>query len=204
MGKHVLDYIVRSRRLSPEFKEVYRNRYQNPLNLVDYIISNPSIGTRVSVVEFSLAEVFSAIRDESRSVLMLINGVPLSRWGSRRYTGHVRIPMSMGEKIYELTMEAFDKLFYEGRIEILATAGPTDYPDFFPVYSSLLFYNPELTTQDALLLTTAIFEKADYFVTEDLVINRLGRILRENYGLTILNSKGALGKYRQHTRQPRH
>ncbi len=198
MGKHVLDYMVRSRRLSPEFKEVYRNRYRDPVYLVDYILSNPNSRTRVGVVEFSLAEIFSAVRDEARSILLLLNGVPLSRWGSRRHTSHVRIPMSMGEKIYRLTMEAFDKLFYEGGIEILATASPTDYPDFFPVYSSLLFYNPELTTQDAILLTTAIFEKSNYFVTEDTVIRRLSRRLEENYGLTVLNSRNALDRYRRH------
>jgi len=197
MANKVIDYVVHIQKLSKEFRTVYRRRYEKSVRFIDYVLSNPVDNIEVLVVEFSLAEIFSGIREEARTVIMLNKGIPVSRWTSRRETREARLPINIGEKIYKLALEGFDTLFETGKLQIIPTATPSDIPDFFEVYSSLLFYNPELTTQDAILLTTAIFEKANYFVTLDGYLTHLSSTFRDAYGLRIIRPNKALNIYRQ-------
>ena len=45
---------------------------------------------------------------------------------------------------------------------IVPATSPSDEEDYLEVYSSLVFLYPDLKIQDAILLTTGIFEKTDY------------------------------------------
>ena len=73
-------------------------------------------------------------------------------------------------------MKGLDVLI-ENKIEIIPTISPSDAPDYYEVYSSLIFLSPKLNTQDAILLTTSIFQEINYFVTpdSDLIINKIGK-----------------------------
>ncbi len=196
MSHKIIGYIITEQKLSPEFKRVYDKRYEKSVRFIDYVLSNPRENKDVVVVEFSLSEIFSGVREEARTVIMLNKGIPLSRWISRRETREATIPEKVGKRIYELTLEGFDVLFRTEVIGIIPTATPSAFPDFFEVYSSLIFYNPELTTQDALLLTTAIFEDTDYFVTMDGYLTKLNKALRDAYNIRIIRPDKALNIYR--------
>jgi len=197
MANKVIDYVVEIQKLSREFRTVYRRRYEKSVRFIDYVLSNPVDNTEVLVVELSLAEIFSGIREEARTVIMLNKGIPVSRWTSRRETREAKLPINIGKRIYKLALEGFDNLFETGRLQIIPTATPSDILDFFEVYSSLLFYNPELTTQDAILLTTAISEEANYFVTLDGYLTHLSSTFRDAYGLRIIRPDKALNIYRR-------
>lgn len=55
------------------------------------------------------------------------------------------------------------------------------------IYSSILFLIKETKTQDVTLLTTAILNRADYFVTKDeRLIKSAKKIINERYGLGII------------------
>ena len=192
MSNYVLEYVVQTKKLSSEFREVYSERYKESVMFIDFILSTRFLRLNFMVIELSLSEIISGIREEARTVILFNTGVPLSRWLSRRETKDAKIPEELGKEIYERTLKGFDQLFQQGGIEIIPTVAPSESEDYFDVYSSLIFYNPELTTQDAILLTTSIFEKANYFVTLDGVLIGLNKPLKNEYDLSVIKPQKAL------------
>jgi len=113
-------------------------------------------------------------------------GIPISRWRDSR--NNPEIPEECGEEVYRLTMESFDTLYGNHGIIIIPEISPWEHEDYWSIYSSLLFLIREVKTQDATLLTTAILNKCEYFVTLDkpLIISAKKR-LYESYGLNLIN-----------------
>lgn len=131
-------------------------------------------------------ELFSAIRDEVRSVLFFKSGVPISRWRDSR--NNPDIPEEQYEAIYELTLRAFDTLFENHGITIIPEVSPWDDSNYWSICSSILFLIKESKTQDATLLTTAILNRADYFVTLDVpLIKTAKQMMYDEYGLQLIN-----------------
>ena len=58
--------------------------------------------------------------------------------------------------------------------------------------SSLIFLHPDLKTQDAILLTTGIFEECNYFVTTDKALIKLNREIEPQYKMALINTHKAL------------
>ncbi len=131
-----------------------------------------------------------------RSVILFVKGIPISRWTYKRITKDVKFEEELSRGIYELTMEGFDQLLAEGKIGIISSISPSDVPDYYEVYSSLIFLNPELNTQDAILLTTSIFQNTDYFVTLDSDLIKLGKKLREVYNMQVIKPQRAISMIR--------
>lgn len=191
MANQIMEFATQKFRLGQEFTNVYSNRYKESLAFVSKVLELPKNNHRFVITELSLNELFPSIRDEIRSIMLFIRGVPISRWAYKRETKQVRFPEELSREIYELAMRGYDNLFAGKKIEIMATTSPSDEADYFEVYSSLVFLNPELRTQDAILIATAIFEKTNYFVTMDKDLIRLGTRLKEKYNLEVLTPERA-------------
>ena len=74
------------------------------------------------------------------------------------------IPNDLYEKLYEEILKGFDDL--KTSFNVLDTIQPDDVKTYFDVFGSLsMLY--DLDTQDAILLTTCIFQKSDFFITND-------------------------------------
>lgn len=192
MASQIMQFSITQFRLAIEFLDIYKNRYEKSINFVNKVLETPRDEHDFVVVELSLNELFSGVKDEVRSILLFVKGVPISRWISRRETQEVKFPKDLSKKIYELTSLGLDTLFASNKIGIIPATSPSDEEDYFEVYSSLVFLHPELKTQDAILVTTGIFEKANYFVTTDSSLINLGKELVEQYSMKVLRPQRAL------------
>ena len=192
MAEQIMQFLVAEFKLAQQFHDTYANRYGHS---VDFIVKVLEVNKRegeFSVAELSLNELFSAIRDEIRTVMLFVRGVPLSRWASKRETQEVRFSEDLLKNVHELTLQGFDQLFGEKHIAITPTIAPSDEDDYLELYSSLVFLNPEMKTQDAILVAHAIFDGVSNFVTTDQTLVQLGKELKERYGLAVVSPHKAL------------
>lgn len=192
MVNQILEFLTKHFHLSQEFSNVYKNRYSKSCDFVNKVLELPKNDDEFLITELSVNELFSGLRDEIRTVILFVNGVPISRWAYKRETKEARLTDKLSKSIHELALKGFDTLFGSQKIRIVETTAPSDEPDYLEVYSSLVFLNPELRTQDAILITTAIFERADRFVTTDRDLINLGKELKARYNLEVLQPATAL------------
>lgn len=191
MASQIMQFSITQFRLATEFLDIYKNRYEKSINFVNKVLETPKDEHDFVVVELSLNELFSGVKDEVRSILLFVKGVPISRWTSKRETQEVKFPKDLSKKIYELTSLGLDALFASNKIGIIPATSPSDEEDYLEVYSSLVFLHPELKTQDAILVTTGIFEKANYFVTGDRDLISIGKELVEQYSMKVVRPQRA-------------
>jgi len=185
MAKQVMSCCVEQFRLSSEFSTIYENRLKHSIAFISRALEIPKERHDFLVVELSLNEIFSGVRDEVRSILLFSKGVPLSRLTSMRSAKEARFSEELAKIVYEATSRGLDTLFGTAGMDIIHTTSPSDEKTYLEVYSSLVFLHPSLATQDAILVATAIFQKADYFVTEDNTLIGLGKDKRFGARYTI-------------------
>ncbi|WP_292365651.1 hypothetical protein [Methanoculleus sp. UBA208] len=184
----VLEFLCEKLELPCDFSSVYVGRYQTSLAFVDEIMRQRKNGLLDEFYVSALAtnELFSAIRDEVRSILLFKGGIPISRWRDSR--NNPQIPEDYYEQIYGLTLASFDILFENHGITIIPESSPWEDDTYWSICSSILFLIRESKTQDAMLLTTAILNRADNFVTLDTPLIRSARqVLHDEYGLHLIN-----------------
>ena len=193
MASQIMQFSITQFRLATEFLDIYKNRYEKSINFVNKVLETPKGEHDFVVVELSLNELFSGVRDEVRTILLFIKGIPMSRWASKRETTEVRFPEELSKNVYELTMRGLDTLFAINKIGIIPATSPSDEETYFEVYSPLVFLHPELKTQDAILITTGIFEKANYFVTSDSALISLGKEkeFKQEYSMKVVRPQRA-------------
>ncbi len=192
----VLDWMVDRFSLSDEMRDVYGNRYSDSIEVVDKILSQDYEAKH----EFFLSslvtnELFSALRDEVRSILLFSKGVPISRWRDARVVPE--IPFTDYQSVYENALRAFDELFLGKRIQLIDEQSASSYDGYWSIYSSLLFRIRGSRTQDMTLVTTAIINKADYFMTADEpLIKSARKLLKDEYGLYLIKPSQTLQVFR--------
>ena len=186
----ILDFFISKGNLKQEFKDVYSKRYEDSIKLIKLLKDKKEL---VYIIEFCFNEVISTIRDEIRIIKMFNSGVPMSRWASER--DKVIIEEEESKEVFYRIMNEIDLLIRnkETKFEFLATTELSDEDNYLDVYSSLMFLFPQIKTQDALLLTTSIFNKIDYFVTEDQrLVKSCRKLIRENYQFEIIKARTAI------------
>jgi len=191
MASRILEFAIDKFHLHREFQETYANRYEESISFINKILNTQKNNHDFTIVELSLNELFSGVRDEVRSILLFVKGIPISRWASKRETREVSFQTEMSEEIYKLTSRGIDSLLVSKKIDIIHATSPSDEENYLEVYSSLIFLYPDLKTQDAILVTTGIFEKTDYFVTRDKALLNLRRKISEQYGMEIVRPQKA-------------
>ena len=190
IAQEILKHCINEFHLPQEFLNVYQNRFEKSIAFLNNVLETQKEKHLFFIVELSLSELFSGVRDEVRSILYFTHGIPISRWVSKRETQEVRFPENLSEQLYNLASRALDTLLDEQKIEIIpASSGEDNYLD---VYSSLIFLHPDLKTQDAILLTTGIFEECNYFVTTDKALIKLNREIEPRYKMALINTHKAL------------
>ncbi|QYZ80055.1 hypothetical protein E2N92_11775 [Methanofollis formosanus] len=196
----VLRYLCDDLDLHDEFFQIYQKRYHNSITFIEKIFEKRQEGLSDEFYVSSLAtnELFAAIRDEVRSILFFKNGVPISRWRDAR--NNPDISAGCYEKIYEMTLQSFDSLFENHGIVIIPEFPPWDDPNYWSILSSILFLIKETKTQDATLLTTAILNRAHYFVTLDTpLIRSAKKSIHSHYSLALVNPTEGLQILRNRT-----
>lgn len=189
----VLNLLVEKYNLNKEFKDIYKERYSDSVTLIEKILDfSERDDLEFLFTNLCLKELFSAIRDELRSIVLFKKGVPISRWRDPRINPEFK--KEDYNDVYEILLESFDGLFQNGMIQPIPDIQPEDEKEYWNVYSSLLFLVKESQTQDVIILTTAIFNKGDYFITKDeKLIRSTKKILKDEYDLDIINPKNAIG-----------
>ncbi len=196
----VLEFLCEQMELPCDFRNIYLGRYRTSLEFVDEIVRQRKNGLSDEFYVSVLAtnELFSAIRDEVRSILLFKGGIPISRWRDSR--NNPQIPVECCERIYGLTLASFDTLFENHGVTIIPEASPWEDDNYWSICSSILFLIRESKTQDAMLLTTAILNRADNFVTLDTpLIRSARRVLQDEYGLHLINPTEGLQVLRGRT-----
>ncbi len=189
----VLGFLIDKFHLANEFSDVYSKRYEDSINFIEELIKlvDQEKSDEFYVSHLAINELFSGLKDELRSILLFKNGVPISKWRDSR--NNPDITSDDYKAIYEITLKSFDILFGKKAIEYMDEQSQEDSPNYLNIYSSILFLIKEAKTQDSTLLTTAIFNKADYFVTKDDALIKSGKnLIKDTYGLELIKPAHAL------------
>ena len=104
--KRILQILIDKKILHDKFKEIYSKRYKDSLDLINKLINRKK--EKVFVIEFSINEAISTIRDEIRAILMFSKGIPLSRWPEEKW--NTRIDEELGQEIYETFLNEIDNI----------------------------------------------------------------------------------------------
>jgi predicted nucleic acid-binding protein len=184
----VLDLLVKKYKIPSDFRQIYLDRHKPSIDFIQGIIDLKSKGLPDEFYFSYLAmnEVYSAVRDEIRCILLFRNGAPLSRWNEEKNS--IDLPNDSLETVYEDIQKKFDVLFGNGTIVPLSDEPEEKEGDnFSEIVASLIFKFKRVKTQDAILLTTAISIKAKYFVTFDKrLIEEVSKDLAEKYHLHLI------------------
>ena len=183
-------------KLPDEFFEIYSKRYEPSLTFIDTVIDKRAQGIPADffVSHLAINEMFSAIRDEMRSILLFNKGCPISMWRHPRYDP--KITAEEYQAVYEQTTRAIVPLFEDSVIELMVEKSPEN-PNYWDVYSSILFMIKEARTHDATLLTSAILDQAGFFVTLDTsLIKHAKTPLNNQYKILLVPPKEAMNIFR--------
>lgn len=190
----VLGFLIDKFRLTNEFFDIYSKRYEESINFIDDLIISGGQNEKSDefyVSHLAINDLFSGLKDELRSIILFKNGVPISKWRDSR--NNPDIASDDYKAIYEITLKSFDILFGKKNIEYINELSQEDNPNYLSIYSSILFLIKDVKTQDSTLLTTAIINEADYFVTKDDVLIRSAKnLIKDTYGLELIKPTPAL------------
>lgn len=162
--------------------------HKHSIDFIQKIIDLKSEGSSDEFYFSYLAmnEVYSAVRDEIRSILLFKNGTPLSRWSEEKNS--LDLPEDSMETVYEDIENKFDVLFGNNTIIPLSDEPDEKGDNFSEIVASLIFTFKRVKTQDAILLTTAILVRANYFVTFDKrLISEVSKELDKKYQLHLIS-----------------
>lgn len=188
----VLESISAYFSLDSSFVDNYNSRYSESADFIQMILSSSSdISDEFFISSLALNELFAAVRDELRSVMFFLHGVPLSLW--RNPWQNPQVSPEAYRETYVSLMESLDKLFGSKGLNLIEELTPSSMKNYLEVYSSVLFLIKQMKTQDAILLTTAILKGSDYFITLDKALRgNAKRTLNTNYEMQILNAGEAM------------
>jgi hypothetical protein len=189
----VLDILCDGYHLTPEFRDVYFSHYAESISFIDTIVKDeiPDSNHEFYVSSLAINELFYAIKDELRSIILFNKGLPISRWRDART--NPEIPEKCFRAIYDQTLISFDTLLGDGKITFIAESSAEIEPEYWSIYAPLLFLTKDAKTQDATLLTTAIVNLADYFVTKDEpLIKAAKKGLLDHYNLELISPSTGL------------
>jgi len=184
----VLDLLVRKYGIPTDFRDIYLNRHKPSIDFIQGIIDLKSKGLPDEFYFSYLAmnEVYSAVRDEIRCILLFRNGTPLSRWNEEKNS--LDLPEDSMETVYEEIENKFDILFGHGTIIPLSDEPEEKGDNFSEIVASLIFKYKRVKTQDAILLATAISVRTHYFVTFDQrLVAEVGKDLAEKYQVRLIS-----------------
>lgn len=196
----VLDVLCDGYHLSKEFRDVYASHYADSISFIDTIVNDeiPDLSQEFYVSSLAINELFYAMKDELRSIILFNKGMPISRWRDARTNPD--IPEKCFRAIYNKTLQSFDTLLGEGLIHYIPEGSAESDPEYWSIYPPLLFLTKNAKTQDATLLTTAIINRADYFVTKDEPLIKSARkklleryqmeLIKPSRGLALLKNSG--------------
>ena len=124
-------------------------------------------------------------------MILFSKGIPLSRWSYAKR--NQTISDSAYRKAYIKFLDSIDLLFKDEKIILINESSPIGEDSYLDIFSSLLFLINDLNLQDAMLITTAILQKSDFFITDDQPLRKSAKnIISKEYGLEIVNQTEAL------------
>ncbi len=155
--------------LPKNFKDIYDNRYGLSISFIENIIKG-AFKNKFDFItfEFNIFEVAKAIKDEIKTLYLFNKGVPISRW-SNTYN-HDKFDEEIISAIYTGYSKSQDTLFVENRINLQTmpfSLNSKTYAEYYEFYNYILFRIPDLSTQDALIISGGYVDHIDYFITED-------------------------------------
>lgn len=197
----VLEILCNGYHLPTEFRNVYTSHYTESISFIDAIVKEeiPHSDHEFYVSSLAINELFYAMKDELRSIILFNKGMPISRWRDART--NPEIPEKCFRAIYDQTLKSFDTLLGEGSIMYLPEGSAETDPEYWSIYAPLLFLTKDAKTQDATLLTTAIIHRADYFVTKDEpLIKAAKKNLLANYHMDLIRPSTGLALLKKQAR----
>lgn len=118
--------------------------------------------------DFNIFEIAKAIKDEIKTLYRFKTGVPISRWSNTR--NHQKFGDEIISAIYTGYSTSQDTLFCKNKINfenIPFSKDEQTYVKYYEFYNYILFRIPDLSTQDALIISGCYVDNIDYLVSED-------------------------------------
>ena len=109
-----------------ELSSYNTTKYKDSLSFINEIIRQKENGLKDEFFISYLAgnELFSAVRDEVRSIILFNRGVPVSRWRDSRNNPDISREHYSG--VYRKILESFDVLFENNAISFIREQSPED------------------------------------------------------------------------------
>ena len=135
----VLELLIKKYGIPSVFRDIYLNRHTHSIDFIQRIIDLKSKGFSDEFFFSYLAmnEVYSAVRDEIRSILLFKNGTPLSRWSEEKNS--LDLPEDTMETVYKDIENKFDVLFGDNTIIPLSDEPEEKGDNFSEIVASLIF-----------------------------------------------------------------
>lgn len=185
----LLERIATEETLPVNQVEAYVRRYDGPLRFFDALAAAGG-PDRMFVSSLVLTEAFQVVRHEIHAVRLFNRGVPLSLWRRRQNNPDSH---DIVDAVGDATMDAWGRLIENCGIRLIEERGPTTDDDYWSYFLPVLYGLRDGGVMDAILTTTAIMNRANYFVTMDRRLRTTyNRLLRSEEGMAIVSPEQAV------------
>lgn len=168
MAKDINVNVFNKLRIPRDFVNVYSDRYNSSISFIDKIVDG-SFENKFDFItyDFNIFEIAKAIKDEIKTLYLFKKGEPISKWSK---SNSEKFDEEIISIIYSYYSNLQDILFGEEKIKLetipFAVGGKT-YASYYDFYNYILFRIPELSTQDALIISGCYVDNIDYLISED-------------------------------------
>ena len=144
MSNYVLQPLVEHFKLSNEFLAVYKNRYCDSCDFIEELKKQAQDKHLFCIDELSMSELFSAIRNEVRAIVLFVSGVPMAKWASERAYAKGIVNEELSRDIVDNTNKGIDTLISDFKISITESHTVSSDRNYIETYSSLIFLHPDV------------------------------------------------------------
>lgn len=192
-----VDWILFKNKMNRLENGVFEERYKNiasSFKLIENIINEKYKNVEAITSELAVAEIFSVLYEDAVNLKLYEQAIPTKYWTWKTVRKQNLLTEDEANELYYSIMKRIDELFGEEKVIMVEDS----YNQEILAYLTLRL---GISSHDAILLTTAIEEDCDYFITRDTRLKELYDVewneLKKKKKIKIIPPKDALNKFKK-------
>jgi predicted nucleic acid-binding protein len=183
----IADWILVKNKVSKKVKDdLLSQRYHymsHSYKLIEELIAS-EVATVTS--QLAISEVFSVLSDDAINMKLYMKAIPTAVWMWITFRNRERLSEEESLELHEGILRKIDDLFSDTKVDLIED-------EFNLEIYSYLVLRLGMKTHDAILLTTAILNEVNYFVTrDDRLIENTRRKFRDKFDVKLSKPINAL------------